>query len=155
MAVRFAVVAALERQRVAGPKRRKADSVLLGLACMVGAMACFPIMQTCVKLVVTDHGLSFMQATWGRYFFHFLVVPLFFPSVFKSLSGATKIGVQVTRGMLLFLGTCAAFLALRYLPLPQVTALGFAAPVMVTVLAALVLRERVGWRRWEIGRAHV
>lgn len=115
---------------------------------MLGAVACFPIMQSCVKTLVIDHNMSFMQATWGRYFFHLLLVPILFPGTLRALRDAKRLGLQLTRGVMLFLGTCAAFLALNYLPLPQVTALSFIAPVLVTILAALFLRESVGWRRW-------
>ena len=37
---------------------------------------------------------------------------------------------------------------LRYLPLPDTTALAFAGPLFVTMLAPLMLGETVGWRRW-------
>jgi drug/metabolite transporter (DMT)-like permease len=115
---------------------------------MLGAVACFPIMQSCVKALLTQHDMSFVQATWGRYFFHLLLVPLLFPGTLSRLCQVERIGMQITRGVMLFLGTCAAFLSLNYLPLPQVTALSFIAPILVTILAATFLREAVGWRRW-------
>ena len=115
---------------------------------MLGAVACFPVMQSCVKTLVVEHDISFVQATWGRYFFHFLMVPILFPGTLRALRGTHQIGIQIVRGVVLFIGTCCAFLSLRYLPLPQVTALSFVAPILVTVMAAAFLREAVGWRRW-------
>lgn len=49
---------------------------------------------------------------------------------------------------------CVAFsafiyiLGLRYLPLADVTAIGFSTPLFVTALATFLLGENVGWRRW-------
>lgn len=40
------------------------------------------------------------------------------------------------------------FFAITRLPLPEVTALGFASPLFVVILSALVLRETVRWYRW-------
>lgn len=121
---------------------------LIGIALMICAVACFPVMQSCVKALILNHEMSFMQATWGRYFFHLLLVPLIFPGTLRALRGASNIKIQLTRGVVLFLGTCCSFLALAFLPVAQVTALSFVAPVMVTVMAAVFLHETIGLRRW-------
>jgi drug/metabolite transporter (DMT)-like permease len=42
----------------------------------------------------------------------------------------------------------AFFLATVYLPLAGVVTYYLACPILVTALSAMVLRERVGWRRW-------
>lgn len=42
----------------------------------------------------------------------------------------------------------SAFYAFTALPLAQVYAILFAAPLLITVLAIPILGERVGWRRW-------
>ena len=46
------------------------------------------------------------------------------------------------------LEVAAFFLATVYLPLADVITYYLAAPIFVTALSALVLREHVGWRRW-------
>ena len=50
--------------------------------------------------------------------------------------------------MLSTLEVAAFFLATVYLPLADVTTYYLACPIFVTALSAIVLRERVGWRRW-------
>jgi len=50
--------------------------------------------------------------------------------VFRGLAGAGSIGF--------------VFAGLAFLPLPEVTAIGFAAPLLVVILAALFLGEKVG-----------
>ena len=121
---------------------------LIGIGLMICAVACFPVMQSCVKALIVNHQMSFIQATWGRYFFHLLLVPLIFPGTLRALRDAGHLNIQLMRGVMLFLGTCCAFLALAFLPVAQVTALSFVAPAMVTVMAALYLHETVGMRRW-------
>jgi drug/metabolite transporter (DMT)-like permease len=51
-------------------------------------------------------------------------------------------GVTNSGFMLMF------FLSLSLLPVAEATSINFTAPLFVTLLAALVLREKVGWRRW-------
>ena len=50
--------------------------------------------------------------------------------------------------MLSTLEVAAFFAAATYLPLADVITYYLAAPIFVTALSAIVLREHVGWRRW-------
>ena len=56
--------------------------------------------------------------------------------------------LQLLRVILSTLEVAAFFLATVYLPLADVITYYLAAPIFVTALSAIVLRERVGWRRW-------
>src|SRR5229473_1172650 len=56
--------------------------------------------------------------------------------------------LQLLRVMLSTLEVAAFFLATVYLPLADVITYYLACPIFVTALSPLVLRERVGWRRW-------
>ena len=56
--------------------------------------------------------------------------------------------LQLLRVLLSSLEVAAFFLATVYLPLADVTTYYLACPIFVTALSAIVLRERVGWRRW-------
>ncbi|MEZ5866698.1 MAG: DMT family transporter, partial [Geminicoccaceae bacterium] len=52
------------------------------------------------------------------------------------------------RGILAAICGCLAWNAFALLPMAEVYALLFAAPMLVTGFSALLLRESVGWRRW-------
>ena len=65
---------------------------------MIGAVGCFPVMQSCVQALVTTHEMSFVQATWGRYFFHALLVPVFFPRVVTEVRQLDGLSLQLLRG---------------------------------------------------------
>jgi drug/metabolite transporter (DMT)-like permease len=56
--------------------------------------------------------------------------------------------LQLLRVTLSTLEVAAFFLASVYLPLADVITYYLACPIFVTALSAIVLRERVGWRRW-------
>ena len=56
--------------------------------------------------------------------------------------------LQLTRGALMTVSTFLFVTALALMPIADAIAIAFAGPVIATALAALLLRESVGWRRW-------
>jgi drug/metabolite transporter (DMT)-like permease len=52
------------------------------------------------------------------------------------------------RGTLTAVGGLLAWQGFAILPLAEVYAILFAAPILVTVMSVVILREEVGWRRW-------
>ena len=61
---------------------------------------------------------------------------------------AYKPGLLTTKGLLGFLSYMGYYLALAAMPLAEVVAIVFTAPIFVTVLSAMILKENVGFRRW-------
>jgi drug/metabolite transporter (DMT)-like permease len=59
-----------------------------------------------------------------------------------------NIAGHLLRGLVGTCGMFASFVALSYLPLPDAVAIGYAAPLMTVVLAAVVLKETVRAYRW-------
>jgi drug/metabolite transporter (DMT)-like permease len=57
-------------------------------------------------------------------------------------------GLQLLRMALSTTEVAAFFVAVVYLPLADVITYYLACPIFVTALSAIVLREKVGWRRW-------
>ena len=55
---------------------------------------------------------------------------------------------QLARALLTVASTFAFITGLRYMPLAEAIAIAFAGPLFVTLLAAVLLKEQVGWRRW-------
>jgi drug/metabolite transporter (DMT)-like permease len=66
------------------------------------------------------------------------------PSLFRTQRPLGHLG----RAAIGLLSMVCVFAALRYLPLTEASAFSFAAPLFMTVLAVLVLHERVGVRRF-------
>jgi drug/metabolite transporter (DMT)-like permease len=61
---------------------------------------------------------------------------------------APKPGLQITRVIFSTLEVAGFYWAVAYLPLVDVMTFYMAAPIYVTAISAVVLREQVGWRRW-------
>ncbi len=55
---------------------------------------------------------------------------------------------NLLRSVLELLVACFYLVALTLLPLATALILVFSSPIMLTILAALLLKEKVGWRRW-------
>ncbi|MBO6826426.1 MAG: DMT family transporter, partial [Sneathiella sp.] len=90
-----------------------------------------------------------LQVVWARYFFHFVLLTLFFaPKHGINLAKTAKPKLQVFRSMLLLGATACFFTALAYVPLADAAAMGTTSPIFVTVLSVLILGEKVSFRRW-------
>ena len=55
---------------------------------------------------------------------------------------------HLLRGVLWIGATVLFFTSIRYLGLAEATALIFVAPLFITAISAVFLKEQVGWRRW-------
>ncbi|WP_407494096.1 DMT family transporter [Pseudooceanicola sp. MF1-13] len=117
---------------------------LRGIAYKLIAVICFIVMQSLVKWVSTD-----IPAGEAVFFRSFFALPIIIG--WLAVRGDLKTGLKAANPMAHvwrgFIGTCAMgsmFAGLAFLPLPEVTALTYAMPLLVVVFAAMFLDERVG-----------
>ncbi|MGP1394551.1 MAG: DMT family transporter [Inquilinaceae bacterium] len=118
-----------------------------GIGFMILAVSLFSIMDTIIKYL--GDGFSPVQV----YFFRGLFALLPLAVVILRTGGPSSLKTRRLPGLmlaaLLLLGFLLCFfLALTLLPLTDVYAISFVAPLLITILGVLVLRERVGLRRW-------
>ena len=66
----------------------------------------------------------------------------------ESFAVAPRRGLQAVRAAFATIEVACFYWAVAYLPLADVMAYYLAGPIFVTAIAAAVLREPVGWRRW-------
>lgn len=59
-----------------------------------------------------------------------------------------QFGGHMVRNVCSTVGMCCSYLALTRLPLADATLVSFTGPLIMTVLAVLLLGEKVRWRRW-------
>lgn len=121
---------------------------LIGVAFMLGAMAILPLIDVIAKLM-GQGGMAILQVVWARVAFGAVLTLPF------ALRAAGPAGLvpdrpvyHLFRAGFLILATFLFFTALKTLPIADALAIFFVQPLVVTVLSALVLRERVGPRRW-------
>ena len=129
--------------------RFKPAQAALGIGFLVLATACFAVLDTTVKYVGAF--VPVLMAVWFRYVFHAVVVTaIMLPVRGRSLVRTAHPRFQVLRGTLLLTVSALSFIALQYMPVGEFTAIVMITPLVVTLLAALFLRERVTGLRWAL-----
>lgn len=119
----------------------------LGVACALGNGALLAVNDTFAKLTVEVLPTGQFMVIRGA-----LATGLIF--LFLMATGQVRLlRLGSWRGMALYAFCMVAsthlFLqSLKAMPLGDATAITFAAPILTTAAAALLLREKVGWRRW-------
>jgi drug/metabolite transporter (DMT)-like permease len=122
-------------------------SALAGIALTLGAVALFATLDTTTKLVLGS--VPMLMALWFRYFFQAVASTLIMvPRTGWRIWRTGRPGLQVLRGLLLISSSLAAFEALRHVAVAEFTAIVSLGPLLITVIAALFLSERVSALRW-------
>ncbi len=114
---------------------------------MLAACTCFAFNSVFVRLAaeyVHPFEVAFFRNLFAIGFVLILVLPRDGLRVFR----AHRFDLLGLRGAINAAAMLAWFYAVPLIPLADLTALGFTAPLWATVLAALILRERVRLRRW-------
>lgn len=132
---------------MATPARHLPAQAALGIAFLILATACFAVLDTSVKYVGAF--VPVLMAVWFRYAFHAVVVTaVMLPVRGRSLLRTQHPRFQLLRGALLLTVSSLSFVALQYMPVGEFTAIVMITPLVVTLLAAVLLRERVSLLRW-------
>lgn len=120
---------------------------MLGIVFLVSATACFAVLDTAVKYVGAF--VSVLVAVWFRYTFQAVAVTaVMLPMRGRSLLRTAHPRFQLLRGALLLLVSVLSFISVQYMPVGEFTAIVMITPLVVTLLAALLLKERVSALRW-------
>lgn len=121
-------------------------NLLLGSVLMLAAMVLLPIMDGLAKGLSERYPV--LQVVWARYLFHLIaMLPLVLARYKPRELIPRQAGLQLVRGSMLLAGTALFFGGLSQLPQATVLALFFVSPLVVTLLAPMLLGERVGvWR---------
>lgn len=122
---------------------------LAGIALVIAASACFAALDTTTKWV--SAGVPLLMALWFRYAFQavattLVVVPLRGLDVWRT----RHLAWQLVRGVLLLASSLLAFASLRFMPVGEFTAIVMITPLVITLLAATLLKERVSAARWAL-----
>lgn len=129
------------------PKHEARRQPLAGIALMIGAFACFAVLDAIAKALMPHIGTAIV--VFGRYAFGLLFVAVWFwQQGGLPLLRTSHPSLQIARGLLLVLSTASNFAALNYLQLAQTSAISFSNPLWVCALSPLLLGERIGPRRW-------
>ena len=126
-----------------------APNALAGIGLLVLAVACFAVLDTTTKVVSVS--VPVVMALWFRYAFQAMATTLtMLPVRGRAMLRTAHPKFQCLRGVLLFTSSALAFFSLKYMPVGEFTAVVMITPLVITLLAALTLGERVSALRWAL-----
>ncbi len=121
--------------------------VIKGIPLVLAAVFCFAIMDTIAKYLGAFYPV--LALVWARYTVHMLIMLAWLgPSMKLNLVRTSRPRLQILRGLFLVGSTCFFFQALRQMPMAEASAIGFMTPLLVTLLAVPILKEKISRRRW-------
>ena len=123
--------------------------MLAGIGFVILSVACFAILDTTTKHISAS--VPILLALWFRYLIQAVFSTVFFlPKRGMSLFKTEHPKFQMVRGALLFGSSLCAFFGLKYLPVGEFTAIASITPLVVTLMVALSLGEKVRKLRWAL-----
>ena len=118
-----------------------------GIALVVVATLCFALLDTTSQYV--GPVVPVVMAVWLRYVTQTaMTVAMLWPRRGRTLLHTRAPGWQFARGVLMVGSSAVAFIALRHVPVGEFTAIMMLVPLAVTLMASLMLRERVPALTW-------
>jgi drug/metabolite transporter (DMT)-like permease len=125
-----------------------ARSRRIGILLVVGATLCFSVLDAMAKWLVQS--LPVMQVVWLRFVTHVLLMALILAPRhgLAGLARVHSVKLQALRALMLGSMTLLNFIALQYLQLAETGAIQFSVPLLIALLSAWWLGERLDARRW-------
>ena len=121
--------------------------VLRGIGLMLLAICTFACLDMLSKKLVAHYPAP--AIVWVRSVLQtFVMVALFAPRMRWGLVRSTSLGLQLLRGVLLTVSAVAFVISLSGMPIAEVSAITFMAPVIVALAAGPLLGEKMHPRTW-------
>lgn len=114
---------------------------------MLGQALGFALMGAAIRLV-SDRGIHVFEIAFFRNLFGLIFALPLLHGVGLALLKTDRFHVYFLRCVIGLSAMFCGFWALAHLPLGKAVALGYSAPLFVTIGAVLLLKEDVRWRRW-------
>lgn len=128
------------------PLHRHADHPLRGIALIVSSTLFLACSDALAKYLAKT--LPPVEISWIRFsVFLMIMVPVVLSTPASPLR-SVRPGLQVVRSLALVLSSLFFITGMSYLPIAEASATAFVAPLFVTALSVVFLREHIGLRRW-------
>ena len=131
-----------QSRRTDAPKRDRRIEIAIVL--MVIAVLILPAIDAIAKLLSATVPAG--QVAWARFIFQVAIMAPFVAAGYRK-APVTNLGIQALRGILIATTTVFIFAAVKLMPIADAIAIFFVEPLIVTLLSAVFLGERIGWRR--------
>ena len=117
----------------------------IGAALMIVSTICFVSMQSLIRQIGGE--LPPVEVAFFRNLFGFCAIaPIFFRQGFKPLK-TSRLRLHALRGALQGVSMMAFFTGETMVPFAEATSISFSAPLFATILAVIILREKIRIRR--------
>ncbi len=136
-----------EETRVQNEAAESGNATVAGITLMCVGVACLCVNDALAKFLVADYSplqILFLRNVIALPFAIALTVKMGGRSALRS----SRPAAHLVRGVLWIGATVLFFTSFLYLGLAEATALIFVAPLFITAISAVLLREHVGPRRW-------
>ncbi|WP_319237610.1 DMT family transporter [uncultured Propionivibrio sp.] len=118
-----------------------------GILLVMTAVVFFSVGDLLAKQLTRDYPIPLI--VWARFTFHLLfVIVALGPRHRLALFRTRFPGIQFLRGLMLLFGSIFFITALKYMPLAETTAIAYLAPILVTLMSVVFLKEKVDLGRW-------
>lgn len=114
---------------------------------MIVGVGALSLMDACIKTLAPHYSGLQIASLRGFSTLPFIIAWVGFHGGYGQLL-RVRFGLHALRAALSIMMLAMFAYALRYLPLAQAYSIFFAAPLMITVLAVIILKEKVDWSRW-------
>ena len=131
---------------MSGPPRPPEETPPLAIALIILGMVFMTVNDSLIKALGGDYPLHQMVFIRSAIGILFSLVILQFEGGFRELRTATP-GLHLLRGLFVVMANMLYFAALAVMPMADAVATFFVAPLIITVLSVLVLKEQVGPHR--------
>ena len=123
-------------------------TAIIGISCAVGGSVALSLNDLFIKQL--SDGYALHQVILVRAF-----VGLAFILGYMKVAGLKLSSLRtrfprlhVIRATIVMMSNVGYFLGLAAMPIADAAAIGFVAPILVTLISVVVLGEKVGWHRW-------
>ncbi len=132
---------------MSGHSNFSSDNALNGITLLVFALFLFSLQDMVIKHFSDQY--SVLQIVFIRGVIATILMGLA-AKIFEGqfFQASQRPWLALTRGLLGFTSYTTYYLAVASMPLAEVVAIVFSAPLFVTAMSAIFLREQVGLRRW-------
>ena len=121
-------------------------NLIRGSLLIIITTLCFTAMDAQVKYFSIY--TPFIVFVWAKYFGQTVFFSFFFYKNRKRIFEYGNLKLQILRGVCTICPTMGFFLALKYVPLAEATALGFLHPIMVVIASAFILCLILCWNEY-------
>ena len=126
-------------------EQSRRESTVAGIGWMVATTLCFVTVTGIVRYIGTE--VAAVEAAFIRYVFGLVIfLPMMRPLIANPPPWRI-LRIHISRGLVHSVAVMLWFFAMARIPIAEVTALGYTAPIFVTIGAAFFFKEKMHFRR--------